>query len=148
MVEVLGRYLNTPDLPQFRRTERVPTRERGPVVHCVRKRLSLKQIQQLVRDYEAGTPSTTLMVRYGLCKGTVLNLLRAEGVGLRAHGLAATDLPEAIQLYINGLSLARLGSKFDCDAETVWKRLIGAGVVTARMGGDLISHSTITPISF
>jgi len=69
------------------------------------------------------------MTKYKLGKGTVLKLLRKQGVKLRAQGLSNPELPEAIRLYKSGWSLQRVGDQFDCSAETVRQALRAAGVV-------------------
>jgi hypothetical protein len=84
--------------------------------------------QQLIADYIAGDPTTVLMERYALGKGTVLGLLRRAGVQLRNQGLSPNDLPRAIALYESGLSFKDVADNFACDAETVRKSLRAAGV--------------------
>jgi hypothetical protein len=68
------------------------------------------------------------MVTYRLGKGTVLALLRDQGVQLRGQGLRESELPEVIQFYAAGWSLKQIGTKFKCDAETIRKALKAAGI--------------------
>jgi hypothetical protein len=129
LVELLGRYSKLPKPPEFGpftprlKSERTPRR-----VHSARRRLSVDERQQLVADYQAGQPTTALMVTYGLGKGTVLELLREAGVRLRAQGQRNIDLAEAIERYTAGWSLKKLGAAYDCDAETIRKALRAAGI--------------------
>ncbi|MBV9486539.1 MAG: helix-turn-helix domain-containing protein [Frankiaceae bacterium] len=85
-------------------------------------------LAQLVSDYEAGVPTTTLMSRYDIGKGTVIDILHRAQVSMRRHGLGANDLSDAAALYAAGHSLRAVGAQFDCDAETVRKELRSAGV--------------------
>jgi hypothetical protein len=99
-----------------------------PRVHAVHRRLSTDTIQQLIADYQAGTPSTQLMVTYSLGKGTVLRLLREHGVQLRHQRMTPTDVAQAIQLYQAGNSLAAIGTKLGYDHAAIWQALKRAGV--------------------
>jgi hypothetical protein len=108
----------------------------APRIHQATKRLGPETIAALVADYQAGFPGTALMTKYGLGKGTVLDLLHQAGVKLRAQGRRNIDLVEATQLYEAGWSLVRLADTYDCDAETVRKALREAGVkMRPRRGG-------------
>jgi hypothetical protein len=89
-------------------------------------------VAQLVADYETGAPSTKLMQKYHLGKGSVLNLLRSQGAKLRSQGLSESDLPEAIASYEACWSLKHIGAQFDCNAETVRKELHKAGVAIRK----------------
>jgi hypothetical protein len=53
----------------------------------VSRRLEPEMIQRIVAEYQRGTSSTRLTVRYGIGKGTVLRLLRQHGVSLRHRGV-------------------------------------------------------------
>lgn len=67
-----------------------------PRVHSVRKRLSPDVIEALVRDYVVGMPSTALMTKYRLGKGTVLKLLHEREVKLRpAWGVRRQERPKS-----------------------------------------------------
>lgn len=80
-MEVVGRYSKQPRPPDLGHI----TTCFGPVsspstIHNVRRRLGAEVISQLVHDYQAGVPTTELTVTYGIGKGTVLRLLRSQGV--------------------------------------------------------------------
>jgi hypothetical protein len=63
---------------------------------------------QLVVDYKAGTPTTQLTLKYGLSKGSVLDLLERAEVKMRRQGLDQRQAEAAVRLYETGLSLARV----------------------------------------
>lgn len=92
------------------------------------RRLSRAALAQLIADYEAGAPTTDLMTRYELGKGTVLRVLRRAGVQMRGQGARNIDIGQAAALYATGWSLKQLGTYFDCDAETMRKELKTHGV--------------------
>ena len=127
-MEVLRRYSKTPTLPKLTQFVTLSDRPTAARIQQAHKRLGPEIVSRLVAEYEAGAPSTALMARYGLGKGTVLSLLPEHGVKTRRQGLSAGDLPPAIELYKAGWSLQRLGERFSCDAETVRKRLRRVGV--------------------
>jgi len=81
-----------------------------------------------VADYEAGIPTTQLTTKYSIGKGTVLRLLRAHGVQLRHQSLTEPEIQQVIQLYVQGLSLARVGERFGRDASYIALVLERAGV--------------------
>lgn len=104
-------------------------------VHAARRRLPTETIQQLVTDYQAGTPSTQLATRYGISKGAVLRLLREQGVPIRRQPMTATKIAQAIQLYRQGLSLAAVGAQLGYDHGTIHRVLRQAGVATRDSHG-------------
>ena len=84
MVELMGRYSKTPEVPKLGQiTHGSPEREVRPRVHNVHKRLGPELVAQLIADYQAGAPSTALMRKYKLGKGTVLSILYQAGVKMR-----------------------------------------------------------------
>ena len=137
LVDLVSRYSN-PVSPLLARVERIlamqpvagsSTSSRPPVrVHKIEHRLKPDTIAGLVADYEAGHPTTLLMVKYDIGKGTALDILRRAGVQLRNQGLAPEQLEAAATLYAAGWSLVRLGQQFTCDAETIRKELKLFGV--------------------
>jgi len=135
-VEVIGRYSNFPQpllSGQTDRLLRASTRQNHPKsptprVHTARRRLSPDTIQQLITDYQAGTPSTQLMLTYNLGKGTVLRLLRDHGVEPRRQRMSSDHIEQAIQLYQGGNSLVGVGAKLGYDHGTIYRALRRAGV--------------------
>lgn len=136
LVELLGSYSKS--FGQRQRIARISalTSPDAPVrpvrsphhVHKAVQRLGAARVDELVALYGAGMPSTELMVRFGLGKGTVLDLLHDRGVAVRCQGLAPSDVTAAAELYSSGASLAQVGERFSCDAETVRTTLREAGV--------------------
>ena len=79
--------------------------------------------------------TTELTARYGLGKGTVLKLLEKAGVTLRRQGLSPAEIEEAIRLYAEGWSLARIGHRFGGAHTVIRKALLEHGVqLRARNG--------------
>jgi hypothetical protein len=85
-------------------------------------------VAQLVADYQSGMATTRLTSKYNLGKGTVLRLLRSHGVTLRHQPLTPAQIAEAIQLYKQGWSLARVGAHLGREDSLIWLTLKRAGV--------------------
>ena len=98
----MGRYSKIPILPKIHKSNTLSNRPIAHRIHEARRRLDQATVAQLVADYEAGAPSTELMVRYRLGKGTVLQLLREHDVKLRNQGARNFSLEQAIELYQAG----------------------------------------------
>jgi hypothetical protein len=128
-VELVQRYSKLANLSKLCPSATVrPVPVAPPRIHNAQKRLGPDLISQLVTDYQAGASTTDLMVSYGLGKGTVLRLLRDNGVQLRHQSLTAEQLKEAIQLYQQGWTLARVGNHFGRDASFIHVTFKRAGV--------------------
>lgn len=135
-MDLVSRYSN-PASPLLARVNRIlamapepstSIKPRDAKAHKVEQRLRPEVLTELVADYEEGLPTTYLMVKYKLGKGTVLGVLRRSGVELRNQGLPADQLEAAKALYVAGWSLVKIGEQFKCDAETVRKELKLAGL--------------------
>ena len=128
----MGRYLNTPELADFGRFTPVDRVDRSriapPRVHKAERRLGPEAIAQLVADYENGLASPDLMIKYNLGKGTVLRLLRAQGVEVRNQSLTIEQIEEAIRLYLEGWSLAKVGGHFGREHTVIRDVLMRAGI--------------------
>lgn len=92
------------------------------------RRLTPKQVQQLVAEYEAGASVRGLAARRGVHRTTVTMQLRQAGVPVRRRGLTEESRTEAVRLYGEGWSCQRLADRYGCNATTVWKMLQQAGV--------------------
>jgi helix-turn-helix protein len=104
---LLGSWRSLPaDEPS--RTKSTPRRRR----QRAEDRLGPDGVAQLVADYQAGIATTRLMQSYGLGKGAVLRLLDSHGVTRRRQPLTPAEVQEAIRLYGQGWSLARIGQRF------------------------------------
>lgn len=91
-------------------------------------RLGPEQVNELVAAYESGVSSNQLVIDYGIAKGTVLKLLRANKATMRRQGLNAATTKEAAALYQDGKSLATIGAKFGVNPTTVRSALVKQGV--------------------
>lgn len=130
-MEVLQRYSKTPVplLRRPRRTSEACPDKRKHRIHAARRRLTDEQTTALIAEYEAGAPSTVLMERYEIGKGTVLGILQRNGVELRRPRVYTREmLTETIRLYAQGLSCQRIGDRLGRDAQTVRHQLQRAGV--------------------
>lgn len=85
-------------------------------------------MNELVAAYESGISSNQLVIDYGIAKGTVLKLLRANNVTMRRQGLNAATAKQAAALYRDGKSLAAVGAMFGVDPTTVRSALIKQNV--------------------
>jgi hypothetical protein len=74
-----------------------------------------------------------LAAEFGIHRDTVHDILERQGV-LRPRGLQPYELLEAIRLYEDGRSLARLAAEFDVSPGTVNRALRQAGVQIRRPG--------------
>jgi hypothetical protein len=125
----MQRYSKLPGPPRFCRStsvRNIPVAR--PRIHEVRRRLSQETIAQLVADYEAGQSTPALEAKYGVAKATVLKLLEEHGVTMRHQLMTETETAEAIQLYQQGWSLARVGEHLGRNPSTIQGVLRRAGV--------------------
>ena len=107
-----------------------------PAPHRLDQRLDAGAVDELVTAYEAGASTADLRQRFGLSQGSVLKLLRAQGVALRWQGLDEADKSVAIQLYRDGATLAQLGTRFGVSPNVVRRVLLAAGVMLRPRGGS------------
>jgi hypothetical protein len=73
--------------------------------------------------------------QFAIDRRTVSEILRREGVAMRWRGLDAEQVDEAVQLYRDGWSLARIGGRMSTDPTTVLARLRERGVRTRDTQG-------------
>ncbi|MGC7277025.1 helix-turn-helix domain-containing protein, partial [Mycobacteroides abscessus subsp. massiliense] len=83
---------------------------------------------EIIAHYRSGEPSTGIAAVYSLSKNSVIKVLREAGVAVRRQSLADEQIDEAVRLYIEGQSLARIGAHLDVDHGTVWRALKKQGV--------------------
>src|SRR5215204_6516976 len=98
-VERLRALLDLPPAARPKRPERPPRQ--------VQKRLEADGVARLVSTYVAGGRVTKFATQFGIHRDTVHNILERQGV-LRPRGLQPHELLEAIRLYEDNWSLARL----------------------------------------
>lgn len=68
--------------------------------------------------------------RFGINRRTVGKILTRNGVQTKHPGLTIAQVDEAVQLYMDGWSLARVGERLGVTARTVQQRLRERGVRT------------------
>jgi hypothetical protein len=130
-VELVQRYSKLPIVTRFPSSTPmpgVPIERTGRRIHNVRRRLGPEIITQVVADYEAGQSTPVLTEKYHLAKGTVLKILDNHGITTRHQKMTDTETTEAVQLYQQGWSLARVGKHFDRNPSTIQGVLRRAGV--------------------
>lgn len=126
-------------LPGQGRTRESPHRLR----HKLDQRLGAETVALLAECYNAGIPTTQLMLKYGLGKGSVLRLLSDVGTVMRRRAMTEAQIEEAVALYESGQSLAQVGAQLGVHSSTVW-RALRAKRITMRspnakrrhLGGD------------
>lgn len=87
-----------------------------------------EQIQAIVSGYREGATIRQLAIKHRIGRETVSKILKQQSVKLRNTGLTPEQIDEAVRLYANGWSLARIGHRFSADGKTVWSRLTERGV--------------------
>lgn len=93
------------------------------------RQLRPEEVDELVEAYRAGATARKLGGLFGIHPKTVGKHLRARGIDTTPPGLAPEHIPTAIHLYEDqGWSLARIADRFGTTPNTVWRRLLEAGV--------------------
>jgi hypothetical protein len=92
------------------------------------KRLSPAEKSELLADYEAKVPVKDIARKFGVHRVTVTNLVSASPLEPRSRGLSDAQVEEAISLYPKGWSLAKLGTRYAVNGETIRQQLLHAGV--------------------
>ncbi|HKS47964.1 MAG TPA: helix-turn-helix domain containing protein [Amycolatopsis sp.] len=92
------------------------------------KKLTTEQVEELIKDYQAGATVYELGEKFGTSRQAVGKILKRHGVTMRRRGLSPEQIDEAVRLYEGGWSLARIGDKLSVDSTTVWNRLRVRGV--------------------
>lgn len=87
-------------------------------------RLGPDGLARLCADYRAGQSTKRLQKTYGLSQGAVLRLLEVNGLPRRQRGLTDIQVQEAIELYLGGWSLTRIGDRFGKDHTMVKNALL------------------------
>lgn len=118
------------------KSAKTPVREITPLPQTQRvdRRLSAETIAELVQAYRDGAGTPELRQRYGLSQGSVIKILRSNGVEMRGQGLADSDVSIAAELYRSGATLAKLGERFGVSPNAVRRALDAAGVAMRPKG--------------
>jgi hypothetical protein len=141
-VEVVGGYSKLRSTARFKRdwcTDRSPNPRppddglTSPRRHKLTQRLSDHERSTLIEAYVAGAPSTELMERFNLGKGSVLAILDEAGVLRKRRRHIADHLDEAAHLYIEERwSLQQIGQHLGFAGGTIYRHLKQRGVVMRR----------------
>jgi hypothetical protein len=91
-------------------------------------RLSDRQVAALVDGYLAGATAYELADRFGIHRVTVSAHLHRQGVVLRRQGLDTESTAQALRLYQDEWSVARIGERLGVEGGTVWTALKAEGV--------------------
>lgn len=131
-MELLGRYSNlNHQIARFRQLAQMAPNPRPPSI------MSHKQIQhrigpeaegKLAEDYLDGATVYQLAESYEINRRTVSVILERQGVARRYQGLSQPEIEQAVELYGEGWSLARIGSVLGVCDSTVLNTLRRAGV--------------------
>jgi hypothetical protein len=106
--------------PLHRTSPRIPQR--------AEERIGPDGVAQLCADYQAGQSSKKLQRTYRLSQGAVLRLLEVNGVPRRQRGLTDAQVRQAVELYLRGWSLTRIGDLFGKDHTVVRNALVRVGI--------------------
>lgn len=109
----------------------VPKGPSGAISRTTRqtqRRLRGAEIDELVAGYQAGATTYELAERFRMHRVTISATLKRKGIALRAQPLSPTQIAAATQFYHEGLSLLKVGERVGCNAETVRRALMNAGV--------------------
>ncbi len=99
------------------------------------RRLDPDNVQTLIQDYLAGATTYELGNKFGIDRRTVSAILHRNNIPMRRRGLASEQIDQAIELYKQGWSLARVARHLAVDPATVLNRLGKRGVRTRDTHG-------------
>ncbi len=114
-----------------------PRREPKKPTLRAQRRLTAKQVEQLIAGYKAGSTVYQLADEFGCDRTTVSKKLKDAGITLRRTPPAEEQIDEMVRLYESGLSLERTGERVGFSAHTVLKYLGGRDVKTRDTHGRL-----------
>jgi hypothetical protein len=135
MVELMRLYLN-PRISgkQLENTRRLaltrpitPSSVAQPVRHA--SRLTDEDVARLSANYRSGSPAKALAAKFGVHRHTVAEVLERAGIERHTRGLTPAQVAQAIRLYRDGWSLAKVGHELGVTANTVRRYLLLGGVV-------------------
>lgn len=95
-------------------------------------RLSAADVEALVQAYQSGATVHQLATQFKIHPTTASQHLHRQRVTLRRRGLDEEQCQNAVRLYREGNSLARVGAEVGADAETVRQALRLRGVVLRK----------------
>ena len=86
----------------------------------------------IAKAYQDGETAEEIGKRCGTSRDTIFRLLRAHGVPVRkgGHPRAPVEPDEIARMYRRGYTLTELSRIFNCDRNTITRRLVEAGART------------------
>lgn len=134
-MELLGRYSNQEHLVRQLHRARSVTQtghiEQPTRVRQRQTRLSPTDVERLLQRYGAGAPVNNLATEFGINRNTVMQHVARAGTPRRRNRVL-NHLDEAVGLYQQGWSLARIGGHFGVHPATVWYAFQREGVATRK----------------
>jgi transposase-like protein len=112
------------------------------------RHLQTREVEAILRAYEAGEPVVQIARRFGIHRSTFYVRLERAGVHLRPReALTPAKVREAAELYNRGSSFAQVGRMLGVHAQTVRNHLAKAGVTTGSTvdGSDHPPESGAAP---
>ena len=89
----------------------------------------------MLAAYAAGEPVKVIAERFGVHRGTVWARAKKAGIAPPARTLDTKTLALAVELYGDGLSLARIAARLGVSRAEVRATLVRAGAVIRTGGG-------------
>ncbi|WOP17372.1 hypothetical protein [Raineyella sp. LH-20] len=86
--------------------------------------LRADELAAMIADYQGGATLSELATEHGYNRVGISDALKRAGVQLRKQGLSREQIDQAVSLHQSGMSLARIGARFDVNAATVRTRLL------------------------
>ena len=137
-MELLRGYSNqTHVLAKLSSLLALPKRQTPDLPGRVRKqqhRLTDDEQVKLVAAYQAGNAVRELAEQFCTSRQTVSAALNSHGVLRRRRTLSADEISIAAQFYDGGLSLAKIGKRFEMDAGTIHDALRKVGITMRPVG--------------
>lgn len=99
-----------------------PTREQAKPGRT--RQLPDAQVQQLIEGYESGATVYELGDQFGIERRTVSAILHRHDVPMRRRGLSEEQIDDAVRLYNQGWSLARIAARLDVAEQEKSTRLL------------------------
>jgi hypothetical protein len=103
-------------------------------VRSLRRRLSPRQIEELVARYNAGEDTPALSRAYGISRGGLRKLLLAQGVSFRKQPMTPEDAGRAVRLYERGLTIKEVVTQVGYSFSTIRRMLHANGVAVRERG--------------
>lgn len=99
-----------------------------PKVHSIKRRLGRETCDEIAERYEAGEHATALAKEYEIAASSVLVMLRARGVIIRAQAPTPEQIAKLVAGYNAGMTINELVERYGISRGTVGRALHAAGV--------------------